>query len=237
MIVIAGEYFIRRVVLAHYYSLPEDAFYTRCLMRGFTLPCIKYVWLHCIIVVTEIIDVPHKEEQFLVTTIPLALVTATGHSMSLASSSLLEGTLMEAITCIMEGGFECQCHIHCLFVAATPSRFTPSCSYPSMLPVFEYFCYLRGNAPAAPARSPRAACARVMARSDPPSPKPPAHTPHVPLSRRDPHHAVSAASEFDGRRAPIRQLPNDEEVRELRGRRTRCGRSRPRWGWGRGRRW
>ena len=74
------------------------------------LPCIKYIWLHGTIVLLEFLDVPNKDQQFLLTCIPLALVTAVGHSMSLAAFSVEEGTLMEAMTCVMEV-FEYFCYL------------------------------------------------------------------------------------------------------------------------------
>ena len=98
--VVVGVYALSVFFLPMFFS--STHFTTRIAIRGVYLPFVKYVWVHLILTSIEGLHVDHEKNQFLILTIPMAVVTAAGHLMSFAAGSLFEAMAMEGLS----AGFE-----------------------------------------------------------------------------------------------------------------------------------
>ena len=57
--------------------MSESALY-RVVLRGIVLPCIKYIWMHCILEFALVYQVKDSSNVFIMLLIPLGIVTAAG---------------------------------------------------------------------------------------------------------------------------------------------------------------
>lgn len=85
-----------KILMSHFFKSTSIIF--RIIVRGVCLPSIKYVWIHAMLMAIERLPIKHKEDAFVVFTIPISLVTGAGHLMSFASASLLEAAVMEGMS-------------------------------------------------------------------------------------------------------------------------------------------
>lgn len=159
VVFVAGEEVLTGYLMPMYFSSNNQML--RLVIRSMFLPGLKYCLLHLMLVAAEALDVPNKDNIYLLLIIPLTMVTVTGHSMQLGSADIQEAAIMEALLCSMEV-FEVSCGMaavrptvrHAYVTPRRAARWTPNQPQPFPLtPSTSRTCAARPTSPRASRKS------------------------------------------------------------------------------------